>query len=782
MYRLLVVLFLVYCPVVGWATHIVGGDVSLVALDKTKPGYYRIQLTQYWETSALQSGNQDAVINLLVFRKRNPVLIETIQVDLRATTPLAYDNEACATQLNLRTTQALYYRDYQFDIAKYTEPDGYYIVWERCCRNSTAINLATPVGLGMAMYMEFPAMMRNGVPVINSSPTFALPNGAYICLNKPFTFDLGATDTDGDELRYSLVTPLQGYTTAQQIVADGLPKTSYPEVVWANGYSAQNAIPGTPPLQVDARTGLLSVRASRQGIFLFTVQVEEYRNGQRIGLIRRDFQLPVIDCTPRKPPVARIQYSGQPATTISICPAQTALLTVENDPSYAYQWQKDGLRLTGMTSYSLTAAQSGVYTVIRSYKTTCASDTVSEGVQVRRSDRPPVDLIAQKAPFCDGDTVTLQTTDPGGLQYSWRRDGQLLNAEQRSSLRTSRGGTYIVSVSAAGGGCTNADTLLVALSPRPDARLQASATAFCEGDSVILSASTEAGLRYQWLPVGIAGGSRLAVREGGMYRVQVTAATGCSALSGWVTLQQKARPAVQLDSVPPFCQPDGRPVTLRGTPTGGTYAGVGVGDDQFDPGKAGLGRHRVSYTVQSGEGCSAEAVRWIGVSGGLTLQLPPRYPLARGGRVRLEPTSSQPIVQASWSPPTGLDNPALESPWAAPDQTTTYRLQAVDVAGCPASGETIVEVVEQIYVPDAFSPNGDGVNDVWDIRNIAAFTDCEVIVYNRWGEVIFQSRGYATSWNGTYQQQVVEPGVYTYQIRLINPIPTLYKGYITVLK
>ncbi len=782
MNRVGILLLLLWCPAVGWANHIVGGDISLLALDRNRPGYCRIQMTQYWETATLVSGNQDAVINVLVFRKRNPVLIEKIQVDLRTTTPLTYDNEACATQLNLRTTQALYYRDYQFDVAQYADPDGYYMVWERCCRNNTATNVATPTGLGMAMYMEFPAMVRNGVPVVNSSPSFALPNGDYICLNKPFTFDMHAVDADGDELRYSLVTPLQGYTTTQQVYSDEQARLSYPEIVWKNGYSAQNAILGNPPLQVDPGTGMLSVRASRQGIFLFTVQVEEYRNGQRIGLVRCDFQLPVIDCTPRKPPVARIQYSGQPATTVSICPAQTALLTVDNDPLYAYQWQKDGVRLTGMTSYSLTAAQPGIYTVVRSYKTTCASDTVSEGVQVRRSDRPPVDLTAQKAPFCDGDTVTLQTTDPGGLQYSWRRDGQLLNTEQRSSLRTSRSGTYIVSVSAAGGGCTNADTMSVTLLPRPDARLQVSATSFCAGDSVLLSANSEAGYRYQWLPVGVAGSSRLTVREGGTYRVQVTAPTGCSALSGWITLQRKARPAVQLDSVPPFCQPGGGPVTLRGTPTGGTYAGVGVGGGQFDPGKAGLGRHRVSYTIQSSEGCPAEAVRWIGVSDGLILRLPPRYALARGGRVQLDPAPNYPIAQAIWSPPTGLDDPTRDSPWATPDQTTTYRLQAVDIAGCPASAETMVEVIERIHIPDAFSPNGDGVNDVWDVRNAAAFTDCEVSVYNRWGEVVFRSTGYATSWNGTYQQQVVEPGVYTYQIRLVTPIPTVYKGSITVLK
>ncbi len=782
MHRLSIILVLVCWPIITWATHIVGGDISLIALDKSKPGYYRIQLTQYWETAALQSGNQDAVITVLIFRKRNPILIDKKQVDLRQTTPLIYDNEACATQLNLRTTQALYYSDYQFDITQYTDPDGYYMVWERCCRNNAAINVATPTGLGMAMYMEFPAMQRNAAAVINSSPTFALPNGAYICLNKPFTFDLGATDADGDELRYSLVTPLQGYTTAQQIVADGLPKASYPEVAWASGYSARNAIPGNPPLRINPQTGMLSVQASREGIFLFSVQVEEYRNGLRIGLIRRDFQLPVIDCSPRKPPVASIRFNGQPAETISICSAQTVLLTVDNDPQYAYQWQKDGTRLAGMTSYSLTATQSGVYTVVRSYKTSCGSDTMSKGVQVNRVALPMVDLTASRPVLCEGDTVTLKTNALTGVSYHWSRNGQLLSAEQQPSVRTVQAGTYIVSVTVAGAGCTQADTLTVATSPRPDARLQPSATSFCEGDSVVLLAAQGSSYQYRWLPDQTVAGNRLVTRNAGTYQVSISTPAGCSVVSNRVTLQRYVRPLAQLDSIPPFCGANRTAVALQGFPAGGTYAGPGVDGNLFNPDKAGLGRHRVSYTIRSSDGCSGAAERWVGVADDLQLQLPVHYPVVRGSRVQLIPQPDRPVVRADWSPPTGLDNPATGQPWASPEQTTTYRVQATDEAGCTATAETVVELVDWLYIPDAFSPNGDGINDVWDVKNALAFSDCQVAIYNRWGELMFQSTGYATAWNGTYHEQVVEPGIYTYQIRLVTPISALYKGFITVLK
>jgi gliding motility-associated-like protein len=77
-----------------------------------------------------------------------------------------------------------------------------------------------------------------------------------------------------------------------------------------------------------------------------------------------------------------------------------------------------------------------------------------------------------------------------------------------------------------------------------------------------------------------------------------------------------------------------------------------------------------------------------------------------------------------------------------------------------------VSVLQGPVVPNAFSPNGDGVNDQWNIKYLNTYTNCTVEVYNRYGARLFASVGYAVPWDGTYNGAAVPGGVYYY---IINP-------------
>ena len=95
----------------------------------------------------------------------------------------------------------------------------------------------------------------------------------------------------------------------------------------------------------------------------------------------------------------------------------------------------------------------------------------------------------------------------------------------------------------------------------------------------------------------------------------------------------------------------------------------------------------------------------------------------------------------------------------------------------------LVEVTELLFIPSAFTPNADGQNDVWEIPNISLFPKSEISVYDRWGELIFFSAGYTKPWDGTYRQERVPAGVYTYQIRTGDgPLDTTYRGQLTVVR
>ena len=787
----IIVLVTLLPPATIQASHIIGGDVSMQAVGATS-GFFRLQLNQYWDETKTGIGNRDASVRLLIYRKQNPILVESVVLKLRETLPLTFDNAACATLRQLSFTQARYYDTHQFNPQQYTDPGGYYIVWERCCRNDalTNINTTTANGAAMTFYLEFPPMTKNGSTFKNASPEFRLPNGSYICLNKAFTFNADATDADGDQLRYSLVTPLNGYTsrTEPNSLSD-TPRSSYPPSIWAAGYGLANVIPGSPPLTIDATTGQLSVRATQEGLFLFTVQCEEFRNGQRIGIVRRDFQLPVVDCSKNTPPPAIVLANGQPISQLTWCQKnQPLVLTVEKNPVWAYQWQKEGANLRGSTADTLRIQESGTYTVVKSQANVCANDTTSQAIKITLVTALPVSLsVVGAKPYCTGDTISIQAGGTADTRYRWRRNGTDLTGEQQSIVRVTQSGLYTVLTQAASQVCDGQDSLRITLGVRPMVQLNASAREFCPNASVQLTAtSSQTGSRFTWQRNNTRltdTTGRVSTTQAGIYQVTATAPDGCTAISDKQTLSYYAGPVVKLDSILPVCATGSPVITLQGQPAGGAFAGSGVKGNQFNPSAAGAGRHKLTYTVISDKGCALTDSLWAAVLAGPTLTGQTTYDLIKGNSVQLVTQANEPISRYRWEPPGTLSQSNIMSPVATPKETTTYQLTAVSARGCASTLSILVEITEPLYIPSAFSPNADGVNDAWIIPNIGSFPDCEVSVFNRWGELIFYSHGYAKPWDGTYQETFVLTGIYTYQIRTgSRSQPATYRGQLTLMR
>ncbi len=154
-----------------------------------------------------------------------------------------------------------------------------------------------------------------------------------------------------------------------------------------------------------------------------------------------------------------------------------------------------------------------------------------------------------------------------------------------------------------------------------------------------------------------------------------------------------------------------------------------------------------------------------------------------GSSVVLEGTAdgSYPVT---WTPTTGLTFPGNDPlrPVAAPTVTTTYRLSA-GTGGCAAFDEVTVTVLPPIRIPNAFTPNGDGRDDTWQIENIEQFPNTTVTVFNRWGNKIFSAENYsrANEWRGDINGQPAPVGTYYYVVVTKGPLGKSYSGSITVL-
>lgn len=308
------------------ATHIVGGEIELQYLGVNRTYTHRANLNLYFDDINGAIGAKDPSVTLFIFRKRDNALITPLTLLLISDTFINYSNPLCiGTEGGVRTRLIRYSADLSFS-QELNDPGGYYMVWERCCRNNIITNIINPQSTGSAFYLEFPAPYNNSTSVINSSPVFGIAKGDYICTNRPFSFDFSAKDADGDSLVYQLVTPYKGFSTTTQpnpgnpggLLSPVATPGPYPIVQWARDISAERSIPGVPPLTVNARTGQLSVTANQVGLYVFSVEVREFRKvsrtgvSQQIGLVRRDFQLKVIECSPTDPPKLLMRVAGQP--------------------------------------------------------------------------------------------------------------------------------------------------------------------------------------------------------------------------------------------------------------------------------------------------------------------------------------------------------------------------------------------------------------------------------------------------------------------------------------
>ena len=429
----------------SYATHIVGGEIHYRCLGNDQ---YEVSLTVFrdcdtgvpWFDMPAAVGvfdDKDSLIFDIRMAFRNN---DTLDVQLFDPCMVAPPNVCIHTTTYLDTI-ALPFRS-----------GGYQLVYQRCCRNQSIVNIQNPTSTG-ATYSAF--LSETALLTCNSSAIFQSWPPVYVCTDAPILYDHSANDIDGDSVVYELCTPFTG-ATAGQSRPQPPNNPPYNPVVWVAPFGQDNMIGGPDSLKIDAQTGLLTGTPHIPGVFVVGVCAKEYRNGQLIGTTRRDFQYVVGACT-RKTSSAFFTPSVQ-----CINGLQVSFDNQSQSLGSGYQWYF-GDTITNSTS-SITNPihiypDTGWYTItLISDPTSVCADTSQQEV-----------YLQYESIFTDFDFSLINCADSFALQmqdlstdsisqitdWNWNFGNGASSTAQNPSITYQSNGPYIINLNViAQNGCT----------------------------------------------------------------------------------------------------------------------------------------------------------------------------------------------------------------------------------------------------------------------------------------------------------------------------------------
>jgi len=272
------------------ASHIVGGDITVKWIGPSQNNF-QVQV-RIFRSCQPSTATMPTSINVLL----HDLVTYATTTTYTITNPVINANlpfgDPCFTPQGLCVDEGIFTQNVTIP----NNPNGYFLSYQICCRNTGITNLSNPSSDGMTFYCEIPDP-GNAATLNNSSPDMGdYPLDAYLCVNSPKMFQFNVTDIDGDSLVYSLVTPLDDGTM------NAAPTFPYNNVAYAGGYSLANMVGGVPPMTINQNTGVITASPALIGTWVFGVLVEEFRNGVKIGETRRDAQYESQACTSGNPP------------------------------------------------------------------------------------------------------------------------------------------------------------------------------------------------------------------------------------------------------------------------------------------------------------------------------------------------------------------------------------------------------------------------------------------------------------------------------------------------
>jgi gliding motility-associated-like protein len=383
---------------------ILGGYMEMKATGT--PDKYQVLLhifisRKFATGNALALSTSSTAFQTAIYQKNGDIDMNSVRgstFTAMNTTPFPSNASKCYDPSEMLVVEVIRTVNYTLPASSFSAPGGYYITCQRCCRPTGISNIT---GSGYVFYLEFPPLSTN-----NSSPKFSKNEGALFCANRPATLDASATDSDGDQLEYSLVTPYIGHSSSSNLSPNGV-ITPIAEASWTNSNNAASPLPTSGGMTINSTTGQITFTPTNTGKYSMTVMVKEKRGGVVIGQIRRDYTFDVWNCeAPEKPIIYKKGSTPQVhATTLSFCSGETLEIETKNQAGYSYQWKLGNGDLAGQTGLSSLVTTAGTYTVYVSKTTAsgCIADETSDGTAITVLTVPVARFTTTLPNYCSGD-------------------------------------------------------------------------------------------------------------------------------------------------------------------------------------------------------------------------------------------------------------------------------------------------------------------------------------------------------------------------------------------
>ncbi|THH41588.1 PKD domain-containing protein [Neolewinella litorea] len=756
------------------ADHIVGGEFQYECLgflnDDPSTGImrYRITINMYRDCigeGALFDGNDprqtptepSAEANISIYegdRYYNPTRVITLSrfdpVSINLGNPCLVINEPICQEIGV----------YTFIEELPVSDQTYTFVYQRCCRNESIRNLINPRQIGATYFIQLTPEAQQRC---NTSPDFNIDPPIAICINEVFRIDLGATDADGDSLSYKFCDPKLGGGTdpgegeRQQTATyfdDIVPKEEspypYTSVPWvAPTYSVDNQLGVGSTLEIDADTGELSGVPIYPGTHVLGICVEEWTRGPNPVLLsetKREFQLSVSRCgNTVTADLLETEMDEQGRFFIRQCgPGPNVILNESTRITSitSYDWEligPGGELLTGRDRDFFTDIKEvGIYEGVMLLNRESFADNCKDTAKFLLGVYP--DLTAEFTStevLCEPEPIvfTNLSTTAGGqaiTDYAWEFGDQTTVNPQRSPIHQ-----YMV-----------------------------------PGD----------------FPA----------------QLTITDENGCEDLAVRNVAYFPAPRTIILEPQDAFgCAPFTNGFLNRSNPIDDTYLfewrfGDGNTSGDRDPVHTyeNTGIYDVYLSITSPLGCFVDTtfrqlvdVREAPVA---NFEFSPEQPSNIFPDVNILDRSiganSQRYV---------ISDPTGEAIFSIPGPDFTYRLRDTSTlsvtqyvshpSGCL---DTITKDIRMylkntFHAPNAFTPNGDGLNDDWRPKGIwEGATGYRLRIWNRWGEKIFETDNFEAGWDGTYQGSNSPAGGYLWDVTFTNAEgdPEALKGGVVLIR